>query len=223
MQIFKDTLSAQTLDIFREHHARFKDDKEQNMINAHEIDIRTLMQPGTEAFVEIKKICEKHFPNVQDDDIYANYQRQSKPTFLHVDEYGTNRKEKTWTIIIPMHTDDRIGVILFKDFFNTNDEIKQMVMNFDYSKATKKSTVSQDHPVSHLPFNYKNEDEKFIDYLELDGVFKYRLGDYVLFDTNQAHASIDFSVFPEYKHKDLVQIHIGSTADEGYDPFYKEK
>lgn len=223
MEVFKDALSEHTLDIFREHHELFKDKETHNDINNFGIDIRTLMHPGTKAFDEVKKICQKHFPNVQDNEIYANYQRQSKPTFLHVDEYGTNRKTKTWTIIIPMHTDDRIGVLLFKDFFNTNDEIQKTIMNFDYDKSTKKSNVSQDYPISHLPYNYKDVDDKFIDYLDLAGVFAYQLGNYVLFDTNQIHASTDFTVYPEYQHKDLVQIHIGPSADEGYNPYHKEK
>ena len=137
MQIFQDALSPTTIDVFRKHYADNKDDDSINQINSHEIDIRTMMLPGTEAFAEVRKLCLKHFPDTEDNQIYANYQRQTKPTFMHVDEYGKNRKQKTWTIIIPMHTDERLGVVLFKEMFNGNEDLQEMIQTFEAVSKVK--------------------------------------------------------------------------------------
>ena len=219
MQIFQDALSPTTIDVFRKHYADNKDDDSINQINSHEIDIRTMMLPGTEAFAEVRKLCLKHFPDTEDNQIYANYQRQTKPTFMHVDEYGKNRKQKTWTIIIPMHTDERLGVVLFKEMFNGNEDLQEMIQTFDYDSSVKKSSVSQQITLDHTPFNYKKENDYLVDYLELDGILKYKIGDYVLFDTNQLHCSSNFKVYEEYEYKDLVQIHIGTSGTGGYNPY----
>ena len=77
--------------------------------------------------------------------------------------------------------------------------------------------------IDHTPHNYKNPDQYLIDYMDLDGIFEYKLGDYVLFDTNQAHASSNFTTLKEYEHKDLVQIHIGKSPATGHDPYFTEK
>jgi hypothetical protein len=219
MQIFHDALSPTTIDVFRKHYDENKDNININHINSHGIDTRTVMLPGSEAFAEVKKLCLKHFPGTEDEQIYANYQRQTKPTFMHVDEYGKDRKQKTWTIIIPMHTDERLGVVLFKEIFNSNEDLKKMVQTFPYDASVKKSNVSQQVTIDHTPFNYKKEDEYLADYLELDGIFKYKIGDYILFDTNQLHCSTNFKVYKEYQHKDLVQIHIGTSSGAGYNPY----
>lgn len=223
MEIFRDAVTSNTIDIFRLHYQNYSSDNKMNEINHYEIDVRTSIRPGTNAFDEVKKICQRHFPDVQDDEIYVNYQRQSKPTFLHVDEFGTDRKEKTWTIIIPMHNDERLSVVLLKNYFNRNDDLKKYVMEFDYENAVKKSDVSKQVPLSHTPNNWRNPDQYLVDYMDLDGVFTYKIGDYVLFDTNQAHVSSDFKIYPEYAHKDLVQIHIGKAPGTGYYPYSSEK
>ena len=223
MEIFRGSISKNTIDVFRQHHQKYSADKSKNYVNQAGIDIRTLIQEGTDAFDEVKKICLKHFPLVENREIYANYQRQSKPTFMHADEFGADRTEKTWTIIIPMHTDDRLNVVLLKNYFNTNEDLKKFVINFDYDNAVKKNNASTQVTIDHTPHNYKNPDQYLIDYMDLDGIFEYKLGDYVLFDTNQAHASSNFTTLKEYEHKDLVQIHIGKSPATGHDPYFTEK
>ena len=223
MEIFRGSISKNTIDVFRQHHQKYSADKSKNYVNQAGIDIRTLIQEGTDAFDEVKKICLKHFPLVENREIYANYQRQSKPTFMHVDEFGADRTEKTWTIIIPMHTDDRLNVVLLKNYFNTNEDLKKFVINFDYDNAVKKNNASTQVTIDHTPHNYKNPDQYLIDYMDLDGIFEYKLGDYVLFDTNQAHASSNFTTLKENEHKDLVQIHIGKSPATGHDPYFTEK
>lgn len=222
MQIFHDALSTTSIDIFRKHHADHKDDVDLNDINSLGIDTRTRIMAGTDAFAEVKKLCLKHFPGTEDEQIYANYQRQANPTFMHVDEYGKDRIQKTWTIIIPMHTDERLSVVLFKEIFNSNEDLQEMVKAFPYDTSVKKNNVSQQVPLDHTPFNYKKEDDYLADYLDLDGIFKYKLGDYVLFDTNQLHCSSNFKVYKEYEHKDLVQIHIGTNSGKGYNPYFNK-
>jgi len=223
MEIFRDAITSNTIDIFRQHYQKYSSNKTINNINHYGIDVRTSIRPGTDAFNEVKKICQRHSPDVKNEEIYVNYQRQSKPTFMHVDEFGTDREEKTWTIIIPMHDDERLSVVLLKDYFNNNEDLKKFIMEFDYENSVKKSDVSKQVSLTHTPNNWRNPDQCLVDYMDLDGVFKYRIGDYVLFDTNQAHVSSDFTIYTEYKHKDLVQIHIGKSPSKGYYPYSLEK
>ena len=223
MEVFRDAISLDTIDVFRKHHQKYSTEKSLNQINPVEIDVRTLIDEESDAFAEIKKICQKHFPAVKNSEIYANYQRQSKPTFMHVDEFGTGRTEKTWTIIIPMHNDERLSVVLLKNYFDSNEDLKKFLMEFDYENSMKKNDVSKQVPLCHTPNNWKKPDQYLADYMDLDGVFKYRIGDYVLFDTNQAHASSNFKIYPEYAHKDLVQIHIGKSPQMGHDPYFFKK
>ena len=218
MQVFSNKISETTLDIFRKHHEMFANDKKLNDINSHNIDIRTLMEPGTSAFEEVRKICNNHFS--PDATLYANYQRQTNPTEMHVDEWGAYRTEPTHTIIIPLHTDPRLGVVIFKEIFNTNQDFIKFLQNYPYETKTKSSNISEQYALQHTPTNFRNGDY-LVDFMELDGVFQYNLGDYVLFDTNQVHVSIDFKGYPEYKVKNLVQIHIGQSTGKGYNPFIK--
>ena len=223
MEVFRGAISLNTINVFRKHYQKYSTEKSINLIQPENIDIRTLIKEESDAFAEIKKICHKHFPGVKNSEIYANYQRQSNPTFLHVDGFGTDRTDKTWTIIIPMHTDERLSVVLLKNYFNSNEDLKKFVMEFDYEKSMKKNDVSKQVPLTHTANNWKKTDQYLVDYMDLDGVFKYRIGDYVLFDTNQAHASSNFKIYPEYAHKDLVQIHIGKSPQMGHDPYFFKK
>jgi len=223
MEVFKNEISPHTIEIFKEHYKKYKDDKSVNDINLHEIDIRTRIFPTHKAWDEIKKICIKHFPSITDKEIYANYQRQFKPTFMHVDEYGAYRESDTWTIIIPLHTDTRLSVVIFKKIFNTNEDLQKFIINFPYETEKKCNNISQLVPLQHTPNDWKNPENFLSDYLELDGVFYYNEGDYVLFDTNKLHVTSNFSILPEYKFKDLIQIHIGKSNRKGYDPFYRNK
>ena len=219
MKIYHDAISPATIEIFRRHYDENKNNNKTHLKNSHDIDTRTMIYSGTEAFAEVKKLCQKHFPDPQNNQIYANYQRQSSPTFMHIDEYGKNRKQETLTIIIPMHTDDRLSVVLFKEMLNCNEDLHEMIKSFPYETSVKKSNVSEQVPIDHTPFNYKKENDYLADYLELDGIFKYKIGDYVLFDTSQIHCSSNFKIYKEYEHKDLVQIHIGTPGSGGYNPY----
>tara|TARA_B110000285_G_scaffold169368_1_gene189490 strand:- start:499 stop:1191 length:693 start_codon:yes stop_codon:yes gene_type:complete len=210
MQVLKNKISEETLDIFRQHYDKYSN-TEMMDVNLHGIDTRTNITEGHTAFDEIRKITNTHFPS--DAYLYANYQRQTNPTFMHVDEWGRDRKQPTHTIIIPMHQDKRLGVAIFKEMFNSNADFKDFLMNFPYDEKQKLTNVSERYKLGHTPTNYKNGDF-LVDFLELEGVFEYNLGDYVLFDTNKLHVSTDFRPFSEYKFKDLVQIHIGKQNPE---------
>jgi hypothetical protein len=222
MKVFSQQLSEETLKAFKDHHEKYHKDPRVNDINLHEIDIRTRIFPHHDAWKYVKEICLRHFPKAPDEEIYANYQRQSMPTFMHVDDYGAFREEETWTIIIPMHTDHRLSVVIFKKKFNDNKELQDFVRNFPYENLTKCNNITKKIHLQHTPYNWKKPEDYLADYLELDGVFHYNLGDYVLFDTSNLHVSSNFKIYPEYKHKDLVQIHIGKTPNKGYNPFYKK-
>ena len=111
MQVFQNKISNTTLDIFRKHHEMFANDEALNEKHYGAGEVKTLIKKGTLAYEEIIKICNNHFS--EDVRMYAAYQRQVAPTELHVDS-NDDDDSPSHTICIPMHTDPRIGSVIFK-------------------------------------------------------------------------------------------------------------
>jgi len=204
MQVFQNKISNTTLDIFRKHHEMFANDEALNEKHYGAGEVKTLIKKGTLAYEEIIKICNNHFS--EDVRMYAAYQRQVAPTELHVDS-NDDDDSPSHTICIPMHTDPRIGSVIFKEKFHTNEDFRSFLQDFPYESRKKLTNISERYDLGHTAYNYKNND-RLADFLQLDGAFEYKLGDYMLFEADQLHSSIDFRSYPEYEYKDLVQIHI---------------
>ena len=47
------------------------------------------------------------------------------------------KDETTHTIIIPMHTDVRIGAVIFKERFSSDEDFKNFLEHFRYEKKEK--------------------------------------------------------------------------------------
>lgn len=178
---------------------------------ADHVDKRLLIVDNTPAYQIVKRISEDLFyPGVP---IWANYQRQALPHTLHVDEYGRDRSEATWTIVIAVDTEPRNRTVLFKNSFNTCRELDDYTRQSVIQK-NKISDISTTEDLEHL-FD-QQFDANFADYLEFEGCFSYKAGDGVLFDTNQAHCTSNWKKYPDIKYRDLVQIHIGKAAESSY-------
>jgi hypothetical protein len=178
---------------------------------ADHVDKRLLIANNTSAYQIVKRISEDLFyPGVP---IWANYQRQALPHTLHVDEYGRDRQEPTWTIIIALDTEPRNRTVLFKNMFNTCSELDAYVRDC----ATQRKKISDISTIEDLEHIFdKQYDVNFGDYLEFEGCFSYNAGAGVLFDTNQAHCTSNWKKYPDIQYRDLVQIHIGTAAPNSY-------
>ena len=216
MEIYRNSITESQRAIWRDYWDSYNQDRYVcGQENGSPIDHRLVIRPGTAAHQAVREVVSRHFaPDVA---IWANYQRQYKPHNIHMDAYGSHRAAPTHTIIIPMLQDPRIEVIIFRELCNTNDELQQQIQAWGerITPDTVQSRVSESHDVEQTSRHWKHQ-QYFVDTLTLDGVFGYNLGDYVLFDTNQLHVSSNWKKYPEYaaadSHKDLVQIHIGTSA-----------
>jgi hypothetical protein len=216
VQHLENVLTSEEIQIFKNY---WNEHNSQSYINAFatvnhpskeradHIDRRLLIVPDSEPYNILKRLVEQYFP--VDTYFWANYQRQSMGHQLHVDEYGKNRQEPTWTIILALDTEPKFKAIIFKDLCNSCDEMYQML--FDRQKNSQK--VSNITKVEDLEHNIP----ELCDYMELDGIFEYKAGCGVLFDTNQVHCSSHWTKYPEFKYRDLVQLHIGISSKDSYE------
>jgi hypothetical protein len=171
-------------------------------------DWRCVIVPKSKAYIQIRNILNNHF----DSSVYfwADYQRQYFPQNMHIDDYGKDRKHPTYTIVIPLVDDSRLKTIVWKDMFPSNKEWNEYVMTWKKEEHTKKNNISE---LVDLEHNFYKEYGEYIgEYMDIDAVFEYHVGDYVLFDTNQIHSSSTWVRYKEYEYKDLVQIHITDTT-----------
>jgi len=175
------------------------------------IDRRLLIVVGTPPWRILKKIVDKIDPSNQP--IWCNYQRQSICHQMHVDEYGKDRgpDQKTYTLILALEDQPKFKTIVFKETANDNQEMVNLVTNLPYT-TPRKNNSSVDHDLDHMDAWENGINYNCSDWLELDGVFSYRKGWGVLFDTNQLHTTSNWCKYPEFKYRDLVQIHFGKNA-----------
>lgn len=176
------------------------------------IDRRLLIVPDSHAGRVISKVVAQVLPG--ETDIWANYQRQALPHTLHVDEYGRDRINPTWTIIIAVDTEPRNKTLIFREEFNTCFDLDTYLMRSADQDSVFLSDLSSVHDVEHM--NVKPYRHNLCNYLTFDGFFAYKAGDAVLFDTNVAHCTSNWTKYADIKQRDLVQIHIGKVAPTSY-------
>lgn len=174
------------------------------------IDHRCQIDPKSRTYANMKNIVQRHFKG--EFKFWTAYQKQTNPHRLHIDDYGKDRKNPTYTIVMPMFTDPRVKTYVFQDIFADNVAWQQhtatwckmvrMKMKMNQPKSNISETEDLEHTVD------PNVNAYIADYLELDGIFHYERGSYVLFDSNQVHASSNWRKYPEYQSKEILQIHI---------------
>lgn len=175
------------------------------------IDRRLLIIKGTKSYDIIRRIVDQIWPG-ENQPFWANFQRQSICHMMHVDEYGKDRTNPTWTIILALDTEPLWKAVIFKEMFNCGDELVDYLRNrLDFSQPPR-GDYSEAYDLQHMDNWQNGRNFNFCNWFELDGVFEYRAGDGVLFDTNQAHTTNNWVRYPQFQYRELVQIHIGKTA-----------
>lgn len=177
-------------------------------------DQRLLLIENTPAWNICRRVVDDVAEEGPGQPIWCNYQRQAIPHRIHVDEYGTDRVNPTWTIIIALDTEPRFKAIIFKEQFNLSDDITAAMMSHDYSAAEKNNTSVTDD-MDHMDVVVDGKNYNFCHWLTVDGVFSYKAGDGALFDTNQAHSTSNWRKYPDLTYRDLVQIHYGVHNNDG--------
>jgi len=223
MKLLENIISADDIAVFKQY---WEDYNHLHYINSYPTDNnphkqispftdqRLLIVENTPAWDICRRVVDSVAEEGPGQPIWCNYQRQAIPHKLHVDEYGKNRLNPTWTIIMSMDTVPEFKAVIFKEQFNESDDLDAAMREHDYTLPEKNNTsVTDDMDHMDLVFNGKNYN--FCNWLTLDGVFSYRAGNGALFDTNQAHSTSNWRKYPEFTYRDLVQIHYGVTNSDG--------
>ena len=170
-----------------------------------------MIKENTQAYDILQKIVNTHFPG--ENYFWGNYQRQATSHSLHVDEFGKDRIDTTYTIIFALDTQPKFKAIIFKELFNSCQDIEPYME--EKLKSPKISNISETEDLDHCA-DWRDLTRNYCDWLELEGVFTYKAGDAVLFDTNQIHVTSYWNKYPEFQSRDLVQIHIGKRSPNSY-------
>jgi hypothetical protein len=175
------------------------------------IDRRLLIVEGTKAWDIIRRVVDSVDPSSPP--MWANYQRQSICHQLHVDEYGKDRgpDQQTFTIIFALEDQPKFKTVVFKELANDGDEMEQLLYKIPYHHP-RKNNSSKEHDLDHMNKLVYGRNHNYCDWLTLDGVFAYLKGWGVMFDTNQLHSTSNWCKYPEFTHRDLVQVHFGYNA-----------
>ena len=161
------------------------------------------------ALTHVQEIINNHFP--QNKLAFAGMQRQYNAHLLHMDEPGTDRNYRSYTLLVPMVHDPRIKTIIFNEYANTNEEIKNRIIDYGEKELPYEAKSSLGiSELSHTSQHWKHM-QYFCDTLELQGTFDYNLGDYVIFDTNLIHSSNHWKSLEGWKEKnkfkEIIQAH----------------
>jgi len=217
MQIFENLLSDDDINTLKEyweknHHHSYKNvfptPDHPYKDRAAFIDQRLLIVEGTSSWQILRNIVDKI--DQSSPPIWCNYQRQSMCHRIHVDEYGKDRgpDQQTYTIILALETQPKFKTIVFKETANDGNEVVEVIKNLPFAEP-RKNNSSVEHDMDHMS---NGSNYNCADWLTLDGVFSYQKGSGVMFDTNQLHSTSNWCKYPEFTHRDLVQIHFGHNA-----------
>ena len=203
MIVGRDKITQEMLTDWQQHW-------EENKNNSHmlgEYIAKRIQIKNGKALEHVKTIIGYHFNNFQMQ--FAGHQRQYDAHSLHMDETGTDRKHMTYTLLVPLSHDKRIKTVIFNEPANTNQEIQNRIM--EYGKTTSplpiKSNVGKTE-LAHTSRHWQHG-QYFADTLELKGMFEYKVGDYVIFDTNLIHSSNNWKKIDRWKdnYKEIIQAH----------------
>jgi hypothetical protein len=209
VEIITDGISPNIINEFKQY---FEDNKHRHFINfiddtGNLIDIRCETKLEDKINTHIENIVSKHF-KIDEVTYWSAYQRQENPHNLHIDELDP--EHPSWTIVIPVITDPRLKVVIFKESFTNNEKwsafyekCNKMIRLFPKFSKKNNTSISED-----LEHTIDNNGIYVTDYLTLDTIFEYKLGSYVLFDANQVHVSSNWKKYTEYSNKELLQIHV---------------
>lgn len=217
MKILENVITEEEIKIFQDYWDKnnhlsyanaYPSDTHPNKDVSPHIDRRLLIVDNTEPWKILRKVVDQYFPGEK---IWANYQRQSMAHQLHVDEYGRNRKTPTHTIIITVDDQPLFRTIIFKEMANDHVEIGKIFQKLPYDQPSNKLSDTED--LEHMDFWKDDKNYNPCNWLTLDGIYKYRRGWGVLFDTNQLHLTSNWRKYSQFTHRDLIQIHIGDDSN----------
>ena len=224
LQIKHNIISPEEIALFREYYNKFS---EQKYVNAESTDhafadqgpvidhrLEILEKNSKQCHNIIRRVTHEFLPGCNR--IWANYQRQSLPHSLHVDDYCKEFDVPTYTIIIALDTCPEFNVVIFEEEAKSNADLGDKVRQWatpgpDFSK--KKSNISETEDVEHT--KDPNHQLYYVDWLTHEGTVHYTAGTGAFFLASQIHCSGNWRKYNKFINKDLVQIHAHYEKGEG--------
>jgi hypothetical protein len=205
MQKFKNLITQEQIAQLKQFWIDKKDRVYVNFeVDDGVIDHRLEVKRSDPEYQIIENIVRAVHPNATD--IWSALQRQSRAHNIHIDDYSMQTPYPTWTYVIALDTIPEFKTIVFKEKSGSNAKmVEEWFMTWNPEITTRVSNISETEDLEHTQ-DPKNG--KYIaDYLNLDGIFTYQAGDAVLFETIQLHCTSNWNKYPQYKMRELLQIH----------------
>lgn len=142
-------------------------------------------------------------------DVWAAYQQQQFAHNIHIDDYAKEQPLPTYTFVLSVVTEPRFRTILWKETALHNEDMQKKLIHWHSirDQAQKLSNISETEDLEHTS---APDGTYFADYLTPDGVFCYKKGDGVLFNARQYHCTSNWTKYPEFTHREFLQIHVVS-------------
>ncbi len=138
------------------------------------VDHRILIKPEYEVHKIIDRVTRQFLPNVRH--IWANYQRQTNPHSLHVDDYCKDYAEfPTYTIIMALDDIPEHSAVLYQEEARSCEHMHEMFMawaNGGRDSNPRKNTWSETEDIEHTMETFTKT--YFGDWLTPDAVFRYQ-------------------------------------------------
>ena len=179
------------------------------------LDRRVIFRGNEPAYQLVEKIVRRRLPARAS--LYIAYQRQMIPHHPHIDPIDSEPDPETaFSMVIPLMEAEEFKLLVWKKEFRVckdiehhknyfrvnvgapNDHFKNMISDFKFV-----DDISNRYQLSHC----YNGSPMYTDYIELEGVYQYKLGTMGLFPRLQMHASNNWLECGKYTHKDLVIVH----------------
>ena len=223
MKIIDNLLSPEELTLFKEYWDK---NNQEGYVNWHSeghlyaerseyIDKRLLIQKYTNLWRILKRVVDENVG--KNEPFWANYQRQSLPHMIHIDDYGKGATWDTYTIVIAVDTNPKFKTYVWKEEARDNEKLQAFCEQWGRDRLTtpRVSNMSETEDLEHTRDEHNGD--FMADWLHLDGVFEYKSGSGVLFKTTQFHTTSNWCKYPEVTHRDLIQLHIGVPGDQAPD------
>ena len=168
------------------------------------IDHRLPVLPSDPEWAMIEAIVRAEHPTATD--IWSALQKQSRAHNIHIDDFSKRTPHQTYTYVIALDTIPEFKTIVWQEEAHDNDTmIEKYFMSWDPDNAAPVSNISTTEDLEHTLD--PNRNLYLADYLNLDGIFTYQAGSAVLFKATQLHCTSNWNKYPQYKMRELLQIH----------------
>jgi hypothetical protein len=213
MILLDQIITDQEIQAIRNSYESFKDNSYVNWtVNEKLIDVRFNIEPTSPEFSIIESIVKKNFKNPIIS--WSGYQRQTNPHNIHIDDYGSDQSNPTYTYVISLDTIPEFKTIIWKETAKDNKELHSYVAHWGEIKdtLTKVNNISETEDLEHT-FD-ENQNAYMCDYLTLDGIYTYKKGSGVLFNAKQFHCTSNWVKYNRWPYRELLQIHVTVPKEE---------